>query len=624
MVLALAASAVQPAETAAVDEAAVRATVREMLADLDTRVDVDADRLDRLLDEHYQQMLAGDPVGASIRGDDRYGALLRDESPAAYAQRAVARAARLERLLKIDTKLLSDADQLNYGLLKWELEMATAGERFHAEQMAIDNQEGPAISLPQMSDRLALVTDKQLGDYVARLEAIPTLLDQCTEQLMAGMAAKRVPPKTAVAHVAEQALGQGKPELAADPARSVFYRPLAGRPGGDALADRAKKAIATGVVPAFKKFGVFLRDSYVPACRESFGASEGVDGIAYYEYRLRRETTTKMSAEDVHQLGLREVARIRAEMFRVIARTDFARKDELKGDELFKAFTDYLRTDKRFYCTEPEELLRGYREIAKRIDPELARLFGKLPRNPYGVREIPRFVAISSPTAYYYEGSIAAGLPGYFMANTYRLDQRPRYEMTSLTLHEAMPGHHLQIALAQELEGVHPFRRMLGYTVFVEGWGLYAERLGLDMEGPILKPGEDELGRGLYKDPYTDFGRLTYEMWRATRLVVDTGLHAKQWSRQQAMDFMLANTALSALNIEREVDRYIAWPGQACAYKIGELKIRELRERAQKRLGDRFSIRAFHDAVLDAGALPLDVVEARVNRWIEKCAEGSR
>ena len=577
-----------------------------------------------LLDEHHQQMLAADPVGASIRGDDRFGALLRNESPAAYAERAAARAARLERLLKIDTKLLSEADQLNYRLLKWELEMAAAGERFHAEQMSIDNQEGPAINLPQLPDRLALVTEKQLTDYVARLEAISKLLDQCTEQLTAGMAVNRVPPRIAVAHIAEQALAQGKAELAADPTRSIFYRPLAGRPEGDALAARAKRAIAAGVVPAFDKFGVFLRDCYVPVCRESFGASEGVDGIAYYEYRLRRETTTQMTAEEVHQLGLREVARIRAEMFRVIARTDFARRDELKGDELFRAFTDYLRTDKRFYCAEPEELVRGYREIAKRIDPELARLFGRLPRNPYGVREIPRFVAISSPTAYYYEGSIAAGLPGYFMANTYRLDQRPRYEMTSLTLHEAMPGHHLQIALAQELENVHPFRRMLNYTVFVEGWGLYAERLGLDMEGPILKPGEDELGRGLFKDPYTDFGRLTYEMWRATRLVVDTGLHAKKWTRQQAIDFMLANTALSQLNIEREVDRYIAWPGQACAYKIGELKIRELRERAQKRLGDRFNIRAFHDAVLDAGALPLEVLEARVNGWIERCDSATR
>jgi uncharacterized protein (DUF885 family) len=314
-------------------------------------------------------------------------------------------------------------------------------------------------------------------------------------------------------------------------------------------------------------------------------------------------------------MGVSEVARIRAEMFRVIARTDFAQRDTLKGDELFAAFVNHLRTEPRFYCQSPQELLTGYREIAKRIDGELPRLFGRLPRLPYGVRELPKFAAPASPTAFYYPGSLTGGVAGYFMANTYRLDQRPRYEMISLTLHEAMPGHHLQIALADEVEGVHPFRRRLGYTAFVEGWGLYAERLGMEMFAPIGKAEDAGLGRGLFKDPYDDFGRLTYEMWRACRLVVDTGIHAKGWSRQQAIDFMKHNTALSELNIEREVDRYIAWPGQACAYKVGELAIRKMRAEAESALGDRFDLRAFHDHLLGAGALPLDVLQTRMERW---------
>ncbi len=368
---------------------------------------------------------------------------------------------------------------------------------------------------------------------------------------------------------------------------------------------------------------------------------DGIDGLPRYQFELRRHTTTTLTPDQIHQIGLREVARIRAEMLRVIARTDFAGKVTLKDSELLAAFITHLRTDPRFYFTDKRDQLTAYRDLCKRIDADLPTFFRMLPRNPYGVRELPAFAAPSSPNAYYYYGSIRSGVSGTFMVNTYRLDQRPRYEMVALALHEAVPGHHLQLALADELEGVHPFRTLLEHTVFVEGWALYAERLGLEMAGggqnrsPTAQegltsaainpadmasayPGEPLGGQGLYADPYDDFGRLTYEMWRACRLVVDPGIHAMGWTRQQAIDFMLQNSALSPLNIEREVDRYIAWPGQACAYKIGELKIRELRTRAEARLGERFDIRTFHDVVLGAGAVPLEVLEARVNSYLEK------
>ncbi|MEC9374545.1 MAG: DUF885 domain-containing protein, partial [Planctomycetota bacterium] len=350
-------------------------------------------------------------------------------------------------------------------------------------------------------------------------------------------------------------------------------------------------------------------DDYIPAARESIAATDLPDGDAFYNYALSNFTTTQLTAREIHELGKSEVARIRAEMLEVIARSDYPNENNLEGDELLAAFLDYLRTDQRFYHDSPEELLTGYRDICKRMDAELPRLFGRLPRLPYGVREMPAFIAPSAPTAYYYPGSLANGVAGNFVANTYQLDQRPKYEMVPLALHEAVPGHHLQIALAQELQesGLHEWRTLLGYTAYVEGWALYSERLGLEVgDGP----------RGFYSDPYDDFGRLTYEMWRALRLVVDPGIHAFDWSRQQAIDYMLENSALAEANIISEVDRYIAWPGQATGYKIGELRIRAMRERAEQALGDGFNIRAFHDRILEAGAIPLEVLDTRINTWI--------
>ena len=564
-----------------------------------------------ILDDYAEWMLRNDPLGASRRGDERFNDQLPDLSPEAVARRTREAEALLGRITELDRAKLTAADMLDADLLSWDLNNRVEGARFFPEQTPISAQNGPQVRLPQMADSLAFSTPRHFEDFATRLERVPELIDQTIAQMREGLKAGRIPPRVAMNGTWDQCFLIASADFAETPALSPFYKPFRGKPVSDPAAARARKAISDGIVPAYRKLGSFLRDEYMPKCRASIAASDGIDGRARYDFALRDHTTTTLNADEIHAIGLKEVARIRAEMMETIARTDFSAKDELTGDELFAAFVSYLRTDPRFYHTSAEDLLTGYRDICKRMDAGLPRLFGKLPRLPYGVRPTPDFAAPMAPTAYYYPGSMTGGVPGYFLANTYRLDQRPKYEMVALALHEAVPGHHLQIALAQELEDQHPFREFLGFNAFVEGWGLYSERLGLEVgENPA------PAGRGLYSDPYDDFGRLTYEMWRACRLVVDTGMHALGWSRDRAIKFMEDNTALSRHNIEREVDRYIAWPGQATAYKIGQLKISELRARAEKELGPKFDIRAFHDAVLDSGAIPLPALEARIDRWI--------
>ncbi|RMF56369.1 MAG: DUF885 domain-containing protein, partial [Calditrichaeota bacterium] len=380
-----------------------------------------------------------------------------------------------------------------------------------------------------------------------------------------------------------------------------LYQPFTAFPDNLAEAQRprlaalGKEVLEEKVLPAFQQFKAFFADEYIPKASEEISASKRYpDGEAFYAYRIKRFTTTTLSAREIHDIGLREVARIRKRMDAIIEQTGF--------EGSFQEFVHFLRTDPRFYYTRPEDLLVGYRDICKRMDAELPKLFGKLPRAPYGVRAVPAFAAAQATTAYYNRPSADGTQPGWFYANTYDLKSRPKYEMEALSFHEAVPGHHLQIALQMELEDVPKFRTMASYTAFVEGWGLYAESLGKEV--------------GFYRDPYSEFGALSYEMWRALRLVVDTGIHAFGWSRQQAIDFMLENSALTRKNVENEVDRYIAWPGQALAYKIGQMKIRELRTRAEEELGERFDLRAFHDLVLSAGAIPLDILTRRVENWI--------
>ncbi len=576
-----------------------------------------------ILDEHDAWTQRENPVSASTRGNDAYAHLLADESPQATQRRIGEMRDRLTRLTALDRSAFTELDTLDADLLTYELNLALERATLFPEQTPVDALGGPHTWLPQLPDRLALRTAVQREGYVKRLEAIPTQLAQITEQMRLGMKAGRVPPKVLLRRSADQAREQASDAIRNDPTLSPFYKPFAVAAPDDPLASRARDAIRDGIAPAFANFAEFLEREYVPACRDSVGISQGVDGIRAYEVALKSHTTTDLTPQQIHEIGLREVASLRREMLATIRETDF---DETLGkglsdDDLFKAFIQHHRESDASYWPDGDSMMRDYRELAKRIDPELPRLFRTIPRNQYGVREIPRFAARTSPAAYYYDGSLRAGTPGYFMVNTTNLRQRPKFAAISLTIHEAVPGHHFQIALADELEGVHPFRTQLGYTAFVEGWALYSERLGLEMAGGAignatrpaqLAPSE----RGLYAAPLDNVGRLSDELWRACRLVVDTGLHAFNWPREQAINYLLENTAISSHDATSEIDRYIGWPGQACAYKIGQLKILQLRERAQQQLGAAFDVREFHDIVLLGGAVPMPVLEDRVNRWL--------
>jgi uncharacterized protein (DUF885 family) len=388
--------------------------------------------------------------------------------------------------------------------------------------------------------------------------------------------------------------------IPADPTQSRLYGPFrANKPATITAADwadlqaRAKSTIEGPVRAAYAKHLNWYSSQYAPKCARSVGASALPNGKAFYDYRIRQMTTTTRTADDIHALGLSEVKRIRAEMEKVAKQAGFASRE---------AFINDLRTNPKYYAKTPEELMEAVARQAKVIDGKMPSLFTVLPRLPYGIKEIPAEIAPGTTTAYYNSGSPEQGLAGYYFVNTSKLDQRPLWEVPALTVHEAVPGHHHQIALQQELAIPQWRREGTFFTAFVEGWGLYSERLGIEM--------------GLYDTPAKDMGRLSYEMWRATRLVVDTGLHSKGWSKARAIAYMTDNTALSAANIEAEVNRYIANPGQALAYKLGELKIRELRARAERTLGERFDLRRFHDAVLGQGAVPLDTLEAQINAWI--------
>lgn len=553
-------------------------------------------------------------IGPSF-GDERLNDRMGDVSAAAEAEWQKALTSFRTRVALLNPTGFSEADLLDAGLLRYDLNRQLLGAPLKRWQMPVSSQGGPQVWLPQLAGRLPMQTDEHRADYLKRLKQIPIIIGDTIDNMRLGMGEGRVPPKAVVAPAIPQAMNQGNPEYAADPTTSPFYRPFLTIDQDSALAKQAREVIAERITPTYEELAIFLQNEYLPACRESFGISQGVDGMRAYDIALGDHTTlSDATARSIHDTGLEQVALIKAEMMDVIERTDWATTGAgattrfASADDRFAAFVEYLRTDPRFYFDDPEDLLNRYKVISKDIDGYMPELFGRLPRLSYGVRPIPAFAAAAAPTAYYYPGSIEAAIPGYFMANLSSLDQRPKYEMVALTLHEGVPGHHHQIALSQELENQHPLRSTYGFTAFVEGWALYAERLGLEVGG-----GE----RGMYSDPYDDFGRLNYEMWRAMRLVVDTGLHAFEWDRQRAIDYMTANSALSAHNIRSEVDRYIGWPGQATGYLIGQLKIRELRAKAETRLGDTFDLRAFHDAVLESGAIPLPVLEAKINRWIE-------
>lgn len=555
-----------------------------------------ARQLERLLDDAWQQRLEDDPLLATRVGVHEYNHLLPQITEEDTQRQRAHYQEHLNRLDAIDRDALSRDDQIDYDIFK-QLTEGWIGEiDYHAYRMPLTAGSGFHTSFPQLPDRMPLATVDDYEDYIARLGAFLEYTRQNIGLMRKGLETGHTLPRIAL----EGYEAQVQPHVVDDPTESLLYAPFESFPAAVPEADRkrletaGRQAIEESVVPAYRELDAFLGEEYLPATRTAPGASELPRGEDFYTHRVKYFTSLPLTPKEVHETGLAEVARIRGEMDRVIEETGF--------EGSFDEFVEFLRTDERFYAKTPEELLRRVSWVVKQMDGKLPELFGRLPRTPYGVKPVPDFLAPKIYTAYYEPPAGDGSRAGYYAVNTYNLPSRPLYEVEALSFHEAVPGHHLQIALQQEIEDLHDLRRFEGFTSFTEGWALYSERLGLEA--------------GFYQDPYSNFGRLTYEMWRALRLVVDTGIHAFGWDRQKAIDYMAENSALSVHNITTEVDRYISWPGQALAYKTGELKIRELRSRAEETLGDRFDLRGFHDVVLGSGAVPLPVLEDNVERWI--------
>jgi uncharacterized protein (DUF885 family) len=562
----------------------------------------DTKALHTLFDAEWDYSMQQSPENASELGDRRWNDRWSDESLVAYARRYAHNREVLAGLKKINRANLNAADQLNYDLFQKNYERALEGYKFRQFLIPL-NQRGGIQTQDELADSLRFETKKDYQDWITRMRSFPVLMDQTIDLMREGIKERMVHPKV----IMQRLPAQIDKQIVSDPTQSGFYKPFQHFSAEISPADQqelsqeARQAIEQQVVPAYKKFKEFFVNEYLPACFDQVGIWQVPHGDELYAYDVRRYTTTDLTPDQVHEIGLKEVARIRAEMDRVMQQTGF------KGtrEEFFK----FLRTDPQFYYKSPDDLFEAYKAMAKTIDPNLVRVFRTLPREPYGVEAIPAVAAPDTTAAYYRPGAADGSRAGTYFVNLYKPETRPKWEMLVLTLHESVPGHHLQIARAHELGEMPKFRRFAGYTAFIEGWGLYAESLGDDM--------------GLYTDPYAKFGELTYQMWRAVRLVVDTGIHAKHWTRDQAIKYFMDNAPKAELDIVNEIDRYIAWPGQALAYKIGELKIHELRTRAQDQIGKKFDLRAFHDMVLGSGPLPLDILERNVNEWIAEQKNGA-
>jgi uncharacterized protein (DUF885 family) len=555
-------------------------------------------QLTSLVDAYWKDTLKESPVFASSLGVDNYADQLGDYSLAALDRQSASAAAFLEKLRLIDKAALNDNARIEYSILERTLAETIEANKMGQRSINFTNRSGWHQSVAGMSDNLPFRNADDYRSYNKRLTQYARINDESIAAANVAIKGKYTLPCDSLAGYETSISGL----IAKDVKSSRFYGPYGrARPDNvsqaefDNLAQQAAATITDVINPALQKHYDWYVKSYKPACAVKPGVSAQPGGDAYYAYRIRNQTTTNLTADQIHNIGLSEVARIRAEMVEVAKKA---------GYESRESFIQHLRTDPQYYTKTPEELMEKVARITKLIDGKMPSLFGRLPRLPYGIKEIPSEIAEGTTTAYYNPGSPDIGIAGYYYVNTSKLDQRPFWEIPALSVHEGVPGHHHQIALQQELP-LSDFRKNGAFfTAFVEGWGLYSERLGIEM--------------GLYDTPAKDMGRLSYEMWRACRLVVDTGIHSKGWSKKQAIDFMTDNTALSAANIEAEVNRYISWPGQALAYKLGELKIRELREYASKELGAKFKLAEFHDVVLGQGAVPLDVLDAQVKNWVAK------
>ena len=561
--------------------------------------------LAQLFADAWETFLRESPVAASTLGERRYDDRWAEVSGPAFARRRAADTAYLERLRAIPREELSPLSQLNRDLFERKYALAVESQAYDLEYLPMDQRSGlqtagDTASLLRFSEK------KDYEDWLRRMETFPEYADETISVMREGIKRHVVQPRVVMDRIPAQLDRQ----IAAKPEDSPFFTPFKTLPRAVSDADQArlgkaaKRAILLRIVPAYRALQTFLTKEYLPACFDHVGIWQLPHGDEAYAYLVRANTTTSLTPEEIHALGEREVSRIRAEMQRAMEKTGYAGS--------LKDFFAMLRSEPRFFYKDSEELLEGYRNIAKRIDPLLLKLVRKLPRTPYGVEPIPASVAPDTTTAYYSSPADDGSRAGTYFVNLYKPESRPKWEMTALTLHESVPGHHLQMALAQEQTALPEFRRHAydGYTAFVEGWGLYAESLGEDI--------------GLYDDPYAKFGQLAYEMWRAIRLVVDTGIHAMKWDRQRAIDYFLDNDPKAPLDVTNEIDRYVVMPGQALAYKLGELKIKELRARAKEKLGARFDLREFHDVVLEQGAVTLDILEHHVDEWIaKKSGDGS-
>ncbi len=556
----------------------------------------ESERLKEVFDFQWKYLMTTYPEFASWVGYPGQNDRWTDISLDAIALRHRELECPLLMVKAIQRAKLKKTDQLAYDLFKRQAEEDLEATHFPSEFLAVDQLGGIHQDVARMFAMMPKSSEKEFGDVIARLKATARLVESTQILLQKGLETKVTQPKMVLRDVPVQVDAMIPAEALTSPLLLPFkeFPDSFSKEKAAALRAEAVKIYEAEVRPAFLKYRKFLAETYIPNARESVSWKDLPNGEDWYAFKARQSTTTTKKPEEIHEIGLSEVKRINGEMEKLIKESGF------KGD--MQAFAKFLQTDKQFFFTDADDLLRTYRDIAKRADPELIKLFGKLPRLPYGIKPIPAYAEKSQPTAYYESGSVESGRPGYFFANTYDLKSRPKWEMEALTLHEAVPGHHLQIAIGQELESGPEFRKHQFFTAFSEGWGLYAESLGYEM--------------GFYKDHYSRYGQLSYEMWRALRLVVDTGMHHLGWTREQAIDFMKKNIPKPEHDIVVEVDRYIVWAGQALAYKIGQLKLRELRERSVRELGANFDIRQFHDVVIGSGALPLDLLERRVEEWV--------
>jgi uncharacterized protein (DUF885 family) len=558
-------------------------------------------RFQQLITEEWETRLRENPLFATMAGDHRYDDRLPGVKEEDFLRQEAALHGFLARLGEINQAELSPAERVNYDFFERELRIQLGEYEHKTYYIPLTKMAGVPVFLPEIVDVTPFRSSADFDCFLRRLTEFPALVGELIELMRKGAALTYLPARTALAGVLEGfRMHAAAAESAQALERSPFFYPFANLPAGISVEERSRlleagrRAVAGQVAPAYARLADFLEQEYLPQTSAERATPQLPDTKGYYEFCVRRYTSLDISPLQVHQTGLAEVKRIRAEMEAVMRSVGFSGS--------LRAFSDSLREDPRFFVDTPEQLMKEVAWLMKRIEGQLPGLFKTLPRTPFGLKEIPAYSAPTSTSAYY---SLPAGdgtTAGNYFVNTYDLKSRPLYEYEALSMHEAVPGHHLQLALQLEMKDVPEFRKWGETTAFIEGWALYSERLGLEM--------------GFYRDPYANFGRLVYEMWRAARLVVDTGMHYLDWTREQAIDYLAENTALSLLNIANEVDRYISWPGQAVAYKIGELEIRDLRRKAEERLGASFDVREFHDAVLLNGGIPLSVLRANIEAWI--------